>query len=79
MRSKKDPLTTAQNIFAAAAPDAASLLVELLRSEEASVAQRLSCAESILGRALGKTGAPIKEEPAGIEVLFSPEAKECVK
>lgn len=82
MSRRKDPLTAAQGIFSKAAPEAAGLLVELLHSEDATLAQRLSCAESILSRALGKAGGPAgqgKEETGPLEVRFDPDARECAQ
>lgn len=77
-KRKQDPLTAAQKIFTAAAPAAAALLADTLQSEDATVAQRISCAESILSRVLGKTGAA-KEEPQPLRVSFSPEAADCAR
>lgn len=77
-RRKKDPVGAAQQIFNAAAPAAAALLAGMLESEDASVAQRIACAESVLTRALGKTGTQ-KEETEPVQVTLSPEAAACAR
>ena len=75
----KTGLRLAQDIFTAAAPEAAKLLTEMMQSEEASVAQRMACAESVLSRAMGKAGATAVQEPEPVKVTFSQAAKEYAK
>lgn len=79
MSPRKDPMDKAQAIFTKAAPAAAGLLVELMHSEEATVAQKLSCAESILSRVLGKAGTPLREEAAALTVSFTEQTEACAK
>lgn len=75
----KTSLRRAEEIFAQAEPEAARLLTELMQSEEASVAQRMACAESVLSRAMGKAGAAAVQEAEPIKVIFSQAAKEYAK
>lgn len=69
-RKKQDPVV--MDIFKAACPEAAELLVSTMRDKKQPLDLRLKCADKILDRALGKPKQQVELDGDGVINITMP-------